>query len=114
MKFVILARMGKIDRTEDICTCPISTCNMKKSALSFIILVGILFGGIVIMIKPTIFVSQLMPSQMAPPEQPLAGRIVPSEIIILGSVLTIIGLVGLSVLGFRIFEESRHEETKTY
>ena len=66
------------------------------------------------MIKPTIFVSRLMSSQMAPPEQPLAGRIVPREIIMLGSVLTIIGLVGLAVLGFRIFEESRHEETKTY
>lgn len=108
MKFFISARVGKIDRTEDICI-----CNMK-STLSFIILVGILFGGIVIMIKPTIFVSRLMPSQMAPPEQPLAGRIVPREIIMLGSVLTIIGLVGLSVLGFRIFEKSGHEETKTY
>ena len=108
MKFFISTRIGKIDRTEDICK-----CNMK-STLSFIILVGILFGGIVIMIKPTIFVSQLMPSQMAPPDQPLAGSIVPREIIIVGSVLTIIGLVGLSVLGFRIFEESRHEETKTY
>ena len=51
---------------------------------------------------------------MASPEEPLAGRIVPREIIILGSALTIIGLVGLSVLGFRIFEESKHEETKTY
>jgi hypothetical protein len=87
---------------------------MKSTTLSFVILVGILFGGIVIMIKPTIFVSRLMPTQMAPPEQPLAGRIVPREIIMLGSVLTIIGLVGVSVLGFRIFEESRHEETKTY
>lgn len=66
------------------------------------------------MIKPTMFVSPLMPSQVAPSEQPLAGRIVPREIIILGSLLTIIGLVGLAVLGFRIFEESRHEETKTY
>jgi hypothetical protein len=66
------------------------------------------------MINPTIFVSRLMPSQMAPPEQPLAGSIVPREIIMLGSVLTITGLVGLSVLGFRIFEESGHEITKTY
>jgi hypothetical protein len=114
MKFFILARLGKSDRTEDICTCSICTCNMKKSTLSFIILVGILFGGIVIMIKPTIFVSRLMPYQMAPPEEPLAGRIVPREIIMLGSVLTIIGLVGLSVLGFRIFEESRHQESKTH
>ena len=60
------------------------------------------------MIKPTIFVSQLMPFQMAPPEQPLAGHIVPREIIMLGSVLTITGLVGVAVLGFMIFEESRH------
>lgn len=109
MKFFISAGIGKIDRTEDICI-----YSMKSTTLSFVILVGILFGGIVIMIKPTIFVSRLMPTQMAPPEQPLAGRIVPREIIMLGSVLTIIGLVGVSVLGFRIFEESRHEETKTY
>jgi hypothetical protein len=85
-----------------------------KSTLPFIILVAILFGGIVIMIKPTIFVSRLMPSEMAPPEEPLAGRIVPREIIMLGSVLTIIGLVGVSVLGFRIFDEFRHEQTKKY
>jgi hypothetical protein len=85
---------------------------MKKSTLTFIVLVGILFGGIVIMIKPTIFVSRLMPSQMASPEEPMAGRIVPREIIILGSVLTIIGLLGLSVLGFKIFEESKQEEKK--
>jgi len=66
------------------------------------------------MIKPTLFVSRLMPSEMAPPEQPLAGRIVPREIIIVGSVLTIIGLVGVSVLGFRLFDEFRHEQTKKY
>ena len=107
MKFIISARIAKIDRLEDICTCSM------KYTLFFIILVGILFVGIVIMIKPTIFVSQLMPSQMAPPDQPLAGSIVPREIIIVGSVLTIIGLVGLSVLGFKIFEEFMHEETKT-
>jgi hypothetical protein len=85
-----------------------------KSTLPFIILVGVLFGGIVIMIKPTIFVSRLMPSEMAPPEEPLAGRIVPREIIMVGSVLTIIGLVGVSVLGFRIFQQSMPEGTKKY
>jgi len=41
---------------------------------------------------------------MAPPTQPLAGTILPKEIIMLGSVLTISGLVGLSILGFRIFK----------
>jgi len=51
---------------------------------------------------------------MAPPDQPLAGRIVPREIIMLGSALTMVGLVGLSVLGFTLFKESRHEDTKTY
>ena len=66
------------------------------------------------MIKPTIFVSPFMPYQMAPPDQPLAGRIVPREIIMLGSALTMVGLVGLSVLGFTLFKESRHEDTKTY
>ena len=110
----MLVRISKIDRKEDICTCSISICNMKKYTVSFIILVGILFAGIIIMIKPTIFVPRLAPSQMGPQEQPLAGRIVPREIIMVGSVLTIIGLVGLTVMGFRIFEGSRHEETKPY
>ena len=49
---------------------------------------------------------------MAPPTQPLAGTIVPKEIIMLGSVLTISGLVGLSILGFRIFKESEHGEIR--
>jgi hypothetical protein len=49
---------------------------------------------------------------MAPPTQPLAGTIVPKEIIMLGSILTISGLVGLSILGFRIFKESEHGEIR--
>jgi hypothetical protein len=49
---------------------------------------------------------------MAPPTQPLAGTIVPKEIIMLGSVLTITGLVGLSILGFMIFKESEHGEIR--
>jgi hypothetical protein len=49
---------------------------------------------------------------MAPPTQPLAGTIVPKEIITLGSVLTITGLVGLSILGFMIFKESEHGEIR--
>ena len=78
----------------------------------FIILTGLLFVGIVILIYPTSFVPRLTPSQMAPPAQPLAGTIVPREIIILGSVLTITGLVGLAILGFRIFKESEHGEIR--
>jgi hypothetical protein len=37
---------------------------------------------------------------------------VPKEIIMLGSVLTITGLVGLSILGFMIFKESEHGEIR--
>lgn len=85
---------------------------MNRFTISFIILVGLLFIGIVLLIKPSFFVSSLSPNEMDPPEQPLAGRIVPKEIIILGSVFTIAGLIGLSILGFRIFKESEQEEIK--
>jgi hypothetical protein len=49
---------------------------------------------------------------MAPPTQPLAGTIVPKEIKLSGSVLTITGSVGLSILGFKIFKESEHGEIR--
>ena len=48
---------------------------------------------------------------MAPPTQPLAGIILQKEIITLDSVLTISGLVRLSILGFRIFK-AEHEEIR--
>lgn len=85
---------------------------MNKFIISFIILAGLLLIGIVLLIKPTFFVPSLSPNEMDPPTQPLAGRIVLKEIIILGSVFTIAGLIGLSVLGFRIFKESEQEEIK--
>lgn len=82
---------------------------MKKHILSFIILVGVLFLGIAIMIKPTTFISPSMPNQSWSSDQPLAGRIVPKSIIMLGSALTIIGVIGLSVQGFIIFRESEFD-----
>lgn len=82
---------------------------MKKHILTFIILVGILFLGIAIMIKPTTFVSPSMPNYNESSDQPLAGRIIPKSIIMLGSALTISGVVGLSVLGFIIFRGSEHD-----
>jgi hypothetical protein len=85
---------------------------MNRFTISLIILVILLFAGIFILIYPTFFVPRLTPSQMAPPNQPLAGTILPKEIITLGSVLTITGLVGLSILGFRIFKESEHGEIR--
>jgi vacuolar-type H+-ATPase subunit I/STV1 len=92
---------------EDICI-----KNMNKLTISFIILVGLLFVGIVILIYPTSFAPRLTTSQMSPPTQPLAGTIVPREIIMIGSALTITGLVGLAILGFRIFKESEHGEIR--
>jgi hypothetical protein len=85
---------------------------MNTLTISFIILVGLLFAGIFILIYPTSLVSKLSPSEMAPNTQPLAGTIVPKGIIILGSVLTITGLVGLSILGFKLFKESEKREIK--
>jgi hypothetical protein len=92
---------------EDICI-----KNMDRFTISFIILVGLLFVGIVILIYPTSFAPRLTTSQMSPPTQPLAGTIVPREIIMIGSALTITGLVGLAILGFRIFKESEHGEIR--
>ena len=85
---------------------------MNKSTIFFVILVGILFAGITILIKPTSFVPVLKPNEMTPTTQPLAGTVVPRAIITVGSVLTIAGLIGLAMLGFRIFKESEHEEIR--
>jgi hypothetical protein len=85
---------------------------MNTFTISFIILVGLLFAGIFILIYPTSLVSRLSPSEMAPSSQPLSGTIVPKGIIVLGSVLTITGLVGLSILGFKLFKEPQKKEIK--
>lgn len=85
---------------------------MNRVTLCFIILVVILFLGIVVLIKPSFFVSPSMPDQISAPD-PLAGRIAPKAVIILGSALTVIGVVGLSLLGFVLFRESEHEDTRT-
>jgi len=75
-----------------------------KLVLSFIVLVALLFSGIVILIKPSLFL--LMPYV----PNPLEGRLIPKEIIFTGSILTITGLVGLSVLGFKTFNDSEYKE----
>ena len=85
---------------------------MNTFIISFIILVGLLFVGIVVLIFPTSFAPRLTTTQMPPPTQPLAGTIVPREIIIVGSALTMTGLIGLAILGFRIYKESEHGEIR--
>jgi hypothetical protein len=84
---------------------------MMNLVIFLIILSGILFLGIFIMMKPSIFISSLTSNEKAPVDQSLALPLVPKEIIVLGSTLIIVGLVGLSILGFRIFKESKGEET---
>jgi hypothetical protein len=64
--------------------------------------------------KPSIFVSSSLLYQNAPQDQPLGGRLAPKEVIILGSALTIVALVGISVLGFRIFKDSTAEESSEH
>ena len=83
---------------------------MKRLTISFIILTGLLFMGIAIMIKPSNFASQLESAQTTP-NIPLSSTIVPREIILIGSILVIMGLVGLSILGFRIFKDFENTAT---
>ena len=86
---------------------------MKNLTISFIILVGLLFLGIAIMIKPASFVGTSPPEELSSPDKLNMERIIPKEIIILGSALTIGGLVGLSILGFRIFKEIDREDARS-
>jgi len=65
------------------------------------------------MIRPAAFVYTSVQNQPSTPEQLGTGKIIPREIIILGSSLTILGLVGLSIQGFRMFKEFDREETRS-
>ena len=69
----------------------------SKSVVAFTVLIVILVLGIFIMMKPHIFVSQMQ---------------VPKGIIILASTFIIVAIVGLCVLGFRIFKELGLNDTQ--
>ena len=70
---------------------------MGREVIAFTVLIVILVLGIFIMMKPHIFVSQMQ---------------VPKGIIILGSTFIIVAIVGLCVLGFRIFKELGLNDTQ--
>ena len=56
------------------------------------------------MLKPSSFVTQ--PDSVQPAQNStLANTNVPREIILMGSILTIAGLIGMSVLGFRLYKD---------
>ena len=70
---------------------------MGREVIAFTVLIVILVLGIFIMMKPHFFVLQM---QMA------------KGIIILASTFIIVGIVGLCVLGFRIFKELGLNDTQ--
>ena len=70
---------------------------MGREVIAFTVLIVILVLGIFIMMKPHFFVLQV---QMA------------KGIIILASTFIIVGIVGLCVLGFRIFKELGLNDTQ--
>ena len=70
---------------------------MGREVIAFTVLIVILVLGIFIMMKPHFFVLQMQ---------------VPKGIIILASAFIIVGIVGLCVLGFRIFKELGLNDTQ--
>jgi multisubunit Na+/H+ antiporter MnhB subunit len=82
-----------------------------KLVILFIILAVILLTGILVLMKPSVFNSLLSPYGKSPEDQSAPSHLVSKEIIMLGSIFTVIGLVGLSILGFIIVRSSKEEET---
>ena len=78
---------------------------MSREHIAFTVLIVILVLGIFIMMIPHVFVLKSQTNEKLTVNQTLAGSIVPKEIIILASIFIIVGIVGLCVLGFRIFKE---------
>ena len=77
---------------------------MGREVTAFTVLIILLVLGIFIMIKPHFFVLQTQVSEKPTVNQPFNGKIVPKGIITLASAFIIVGIVGLCVLGFRIFK----------
>lgn len=80
-----------------------------KFLVVFVVLAVVLFLGIFVMMKPYILVSQFLNNQNYPINKPLTNIGVTKQFIMLGSVLTVTGIVGLSVLGFKIYRGSKVE-----
>lgn len=78
---------------------------MEKTKVVFVVFTVMLILGIFIMVKPYVFILQSPTSEKSIGAQVSSEKIVPREVIMLGSALIIVGLVGLSILGFRLFKE---------
>ena len=64
------------------------------------------------MIKPTFFVPPLFGDKTVIADDFMQGGPMPRIIIIIGSTLTMSGVVGLSILGFIIFKDTKAEENR--
>jgi|GEM_PF-1542097 len=78
---------------------------MCRMVIAFIVLTLILLLGILIMMKPDVFVLKSPTNEKFTVNKTLTGSIELKKIIILASTFIIVGIVGLCVLGFRIFKE---------
>ena len=77
---------------------------MGSTKLVFAAFTAMLICGIFIMMKPHVFVLESASDEQSTDTQSVEIT-VPRYVIMLGSVLIIVGLVGLSVLGFKIFKD---------
>jgi len=85
---------------------------MSREVIAFTILIVMLVLGIFIMMKPHFFVLQTQVSEKPSISQPLNDQSMRKGIITMASIFIIVGLVGLCVLGFRIFKELGLNDTQ--
>ena len=85
---------------------------MSKDVIAFTVLLILLVVGIFIMMKPHFFVLQTQVSEKPSITQPLNDQSMRKGIITMASIFIIVGLVGLCVLGFRIFKELGLNDTQ--
>lgn len=78
---------------------------MKRLTIFFLILTGLLFLGIALMIKPTSLVQTPEQNQSSFSERQQIDSPVLSTIVVAGSTLTIIGVIGVAILGFYTFRQ---------
>lgn len=77
---------------------------MEKTKIVFVVFTVMLILGIFIMMKPYVFVLLSTTGERSI-DSPSSEKTVPREVIMLGSALIIVGLVGLSILGFMLFKD---------
>ena len=85
---------------------------MSREVIAFTVLIVILVLGIFIMVKPHFFVLQSQVNEKPTINHPFNGHIISKGIITLASTFIIVGIVGLCVLGFKIFKELGLNDTQ--